>query len=226
MTYFNRWCALSALLLVGSLAQGSVLYESAIIGATNLTYDDHAGTPGGVNLSEHLYLGVRFYLATRSHVQSVGGNMVGDAQSTGQAYAAVVSLTDGGDFPDTNDLNGVDVLGVTHLEMPRYSREVVEKLELTLDPGWYALVLGSGLNGATGFGAMPGNNYEVGEPSYIAGGLVFNSEWQNLSYPQFNSLRFVVYGNAIPEPAGVLTTSSLICLLMACRGEQIAIRAK
>ena len=39
--------------------------------------------------------------------------------------------------------------------IPEPSAEIFGSLSLSLDPGWYALIFGSGLFGATGDGAMP-----------------------------------------------------------------------
>ncbi len=75
----------------------------------------------------------------------------------GQVYAGVVALAGQFDIPDSTDLSTPDVVGVTLLTPISPSANVSANLVLTLPPGWYALVFGSGLFGATGALAINNN---------------------------------------------------------------------
>jgi hypothetical protein len=105
-------------------------------------------------------------------------------------------------------------VGVTTLTFPEPSAEVFGNLQLRLDPGWYALVFGSGLFGATGRGAAVLNNPDIGDPSYIAFQPGPGFGWDNLS-SLFRNFRFVVEGRVVPEPSasGFAFTVSLLLLV-------------
>ena len=119
------------------------------------------------------------------------------------------------------DLSTNDVLANTMLTFPESSAEVRGDLRLTLQPGWYALVFGSGLFGASGRGAAVRNNLDINNPSYIISQQVIPGDgWINLEVfpiePEGN-LRFVVEGAIIPEPSTQILlgmTLSIVSLLL------------
>jgi hypothetical protein len=96
------------------------------------------------------------------------------------------------------------VLGAALLTFPNPSAEVFGELSLPLDPGWYALVFGSGQFGTTGNGAAPMNNPDIGDPVYI--GWQPGAGWLNLTDLSdiFKDQRFVVLGTIVPEPHAVV----------------------
>jgi hypothetical protein len=128
-----------------------------------------------------------------------------------------VKLEDQNDFPDSGDLSTSDVLGATILNFPDPSAEVFGNLELHLDPGWYALVFGSGLFGAAGLGGALLNNPDIGAPSYIA--FLPNGGWTDLSTlpGPFENFRLVVQGKVVPEPASEILTLLAITVLLVTR---------
>jgi len=109
-------------------------------------------------------------------------------------------LDDESDFPDSGDLSTPDVLGSTELTFPVPSAEVFGDLNLTLEPGWYALVFGSGLFGTSGNGAAPRNNTAFQPDSGV--------QWINIT-GAFSNQRFVVQGQIVPEASTVVLVSMM-----------------
>jgi hypothetical protein len=207
-------------LLTTSSASADVLFESGTLGPTGVTWDDvYDQAVDGANLTSSVFQGVRFELNRPAMVTDIGGHFVAPVSST--FFGAIVRLDDSNDFPDSGDLSTPDVVGTTFLTFPNPSDEVFGNLEIRLEPGWYALVFGSGLFSATGVGGMPLNNPDVGTPTYIAFHSGAASEWANHLNPIFRNYRFVVEGQVVPEPAAcLLTLVSLLSLLVFRRTAQ------
>lgn len=200
------WILIGVQTLIGaSCTFADVLFESGTLGPTGIPYGGLGGgtAPGSSGVTPDVFSGVRFELSALAQTTRVGGHFVADPRiATTSFFGAIIRLDDGTDFPDSGDLSTADVVGATVLAFPHPSAEVFSDLEVTLDPGWYALVFGSGLFGASGIGAAVLNNPDVGNPSYIAFQPCCASEWGNLS-PVFRNSRLVVEGNVIPEPPAV-----------------------
>ena len=194
------WTIFAALntLAVSKHAEAAIIFESGTLGPTGLTQGSVAAT----NITPNVFTGVRFLLMQPVVTAQIGGHFVDF--SNGTFFGAIVALDDENDFPDSGDLSTPDVLGSTELTFPVPSDEVFGDLSLTLDPGWYALVFGSGLFGTSGDGAAPLNNPDIGDPVYI--GYQFGSGWLNLTGLSaiFVDQRFVVKGIIVPEPASVI----------------------
>jgi hypothetical protein len=115
------------------------IFESATLGPS--------GTSGyGVGVLD--YHGVRFELSETASVDAIGGHFL--AADPGNIFGAIVRLTGPSDMPDSVDLSTPDVLAHAILSPPTPSGDVSSSLTAQLEPGWYALVFGSGLFGATG----------------------------------------------------------------------------
>ena len=198
---------LSALLLCPGLVMAATIFESGMLGPTGVTWQQGIdGEVPGANISSTTFNGVRFQVAQPSITTQIGGHFV--SPSGGDFFGAIVALEDENDFPDSGDLSASDVLGHAELTFPVDSQEVFGDLSLFLDPGWYALVFGSGLFGTVNSGAMPLNNLDIEEPSYIA---YVSSRWKNLAPADgfaFKNYRFIVSGTIVPE----LSTFSLAIL--------------
>jgi hypothetical protein len=209
----------------GSSAFADVLFESGTLGPTGITWGDLlAETVGGTNVRTVVFTGVRFELNEPAITAQIGGHFLQrpdeNPQGDGSFFGAIIALDGQSDFPNSGDLSTPDVLGSTLLTFPDPSDEVFGDLSLHLDPGWYALVFGSGLFGATAGGAAIRNNPDIGMPSYIAfqPGSVFG--WVNIT--TFPNHRFVVEGFLIPEPAGLMLmfialSSPLFIRISRCR---------
>ncbi len=194
-TTFAGTVFLSAVLLSPALATAATIFESGTLGETGIP---RFAVPGA-NVSDTVFDGVRFELTQPVLTSQIGGHFVGSPNTTGTFFGAIVELDDENDFPDSGDLQTPDVRGSAVFSFPEPSAEVFADLSVFLEPGWYALVFGSGLFETSGDGAMPLNNPDIGEPSYIA---FVSSRWRNLdgtSIP-FDNYRFIVKGTIIPEP--------------------------
>jgi hypothetical protein len=205
----NRFATRLAMLVavatcyLSSEASGAVLFESGTLGPTGITWQQVLDEEVvGSNVASDVFSGVRFELLSPVVITRIGGHVVSPAG--GEFFGAIVNLTDQNDFPDSGNLSTPDVVGSAIVAFPAPSAEVFGNLSLSLQPGWYALVFGSGLFGATDAGAMPLNNPDIGNPSYIA--WQTGDGWANLLTPIFRNFRFVVEGRVVPEP----TITSLI----------------
>jgi hypothetical protein len=206
-----------ALVLTAIDVRGEVLFESGTLGPTGVPWSQltSGDVPGSV-ISPTVFTGVRFRLDESAITTQMGGHFGSPANGT--FFAAVVALNSGSDFPDSGDLTSSDVLGETLLTFPGPSAEVFSEIHLSLDPGWYALVFGSGLFGASGSGGALANNPDIGNPSYIAFQPLSGIPWLDLG-TFITDLRFVVKGRIIPEPSisALLISASLFFLSSRAR---------
>jgi hypothetical protein len=202
--------------LLESPAAADILFESGTLGPTGLTFADFGGTPepSGSFVSDFAYTGVRFELSQRAIATRVGGHFVIDPGHDDSFFGAIVRLDNVFDFPNSGDLSTPDVLQETLLTFPDTSTEVFGELALPLDPGWYALVFGSGLFGATGQGGAIANNPDIGSPTYIA--HLPSSGWIEISPPNgpFENFRFVIEGKVVPEPNCVVLAAVAATFLL------------
>ena len=212
---FHAW-----LLLLLPLAHGSALadtiFESGTLGATGVTWSEVENQVSlGANISSFAFNGVKFHLSQTVITTSIGGHFV--APNDGTFFGAIVALDDETDFPDSGDLSTPDTLGHALLNCPISSAEVFGDLNLSLDPGWYALAFGSGLFGATGAGAALLNNPDIGTPQYIGHQPLSGSSWGNLLNPIFRNYRLVVEGNIVPEPACAVLVAAVALFAVPIR---------
>jgi hypothetical protein len=197
--------ALGILFVVNS-SQAATIFESGTLGPIGVTYADLGGTVPGTNISSTVFAGVRFEVTQPAVISKVGGHFV--ERFAGTFFGAIVKLNDATDFPDSIDLSTADLLGKTTLIFPNPSTEVFGDLNLSLNPGWYALVFGSGLFGATGQGGTVENGSDIGSPTYISYHLG-DPSWSVPINPIFRNYRYVVLGELVPEP------NSFVILVLA-----------
>lgn len=198
----------------------TILFESATLGHTGIPIAEllNQNVPG-TNVSPTVYAGVRFQLHQPVVTSQVGGHFV--ANSGGTLFGAIVELEDENDFPDSGDFMTDDILGSTVLTFPTPSSEVFGDIELTLDPGWYALVFGSGRFETLGSGVAVRNGVAIGSPTHIAGSPSTPDVWSDFTTIHRGN-RFVLRGRIVPEP----TTATLTCigglLIYFCRRLHLA----
>jgi len=179
----------------------ATIYESGTLGPTGIPVSQlDNGTVPGTNVNETVFVGVRFELDRPIVTSQIGGHFV--AGVPGTFFGAIVALDGAEDVPNSSDMSSADVLGHTELTFPVPSTEVFGDLNLSLDPGWYALVFGSGLFGTTGQeGGAIRNGSDLNDPSYIVTSPTANN-WAAIS--TFPNHRFVVEGRIIPEPTALV----------------------
>ncbi len=195
--------------------QGATIFESGTLGQTGLSFSDVASNSiPATGVSEEVFAGVRFHLENPVETSQVGGHVV--ARDLGSSFfGAIVRLTSEADFPDSLDLTTADVLGTAIGSLPSTSAEVLLDLDVSLEPGWYALVFGSGLFGATGEGITVRNGEDFGSQSYI--GLQPNSGIGWINRTTSNNRRFIVIGDVVPEPSSLLSGLAGTSLLLLIR---------
>jgi hypothetical protein len=178
-----------ALLVAGFLALNSacrkagadIIYETATLGPTGITGN-------GFGIYTNQFLGTRFFVSTTFTTSRIGGHLY--SGSNNHIFGALVSLGYSTDFPNSMNLSTPDVLGTALLTCPNLSAEVSAPLSVQLAPGYYSLVFGTGLFGATGGGGAPSNNIDIDSPS------LFFSNGENWIEGQFSGVRFFVEGVA------------------------------
>jgi hypothetical protein len=186
----------SALVVTPSFA--FTVYETGALGPTGLTSNIGAG------IYSDQFIGVRFAVNSDVTTTAVGGHF-GTQSFVGnnQFFGAIVALSGPSDFPDSADLSTPDVLGATLLTFPGPSADISAPLSVSLAPGNYALIFGTGLFGATGEGGGAAfNNNMIGVPDFISYRTL--DQW---NVATIDGARFFITG--IPEP------NTAVLILMA-----------
>ena len=130
-----------------------VILESATLGA---------GASTGSVIRDDRWPGWRFEVTGRG-LEVVGVGWNGHVDDTNRLFVAVVALTGPDDLPDASDLSGSDVIrrslfvtgpvGVNH--------EIDVPMDVTLAPGWFAIVVGAGAHFATSAGGLVVDGHEM-----------------------------------------------------------------
>ncbi|MCC9600963.1 Ig-like domain-containing protein [Stieleria sp. JC731] len=140
------------------LEEGPFLFETAALNPS-LPYL-------ATSLNSDNFYGVRFEVTATTHLDQVGGNFQ-FFTGTGP-FAAVVALDDATDLPDSEDLSTPDVLATTVI--PLAFQDDGDKrgaIDVTLQPGWYAVMFGTGKFGSNGITNLFLNSDPVGDQSFI-----------------------------------------------------------
>jgi PKD domain/K319L-like, PKD domain/RTX calcium-binding nonapeptide repeat (4 copies) len=147
-------------------------YETATLGET--------GVGVGVGASTTQYVGARFEVAASVSIAEIGAHLT----ASGSIFGALIALSGPTDFPDSTDLSTSDVIGSVLIPPTYPSAEVTAPLALHLEPGWYAVMFGSGLFGADGIGSVTINNTDIGSPSYLrqTSGAYYDGGFQNARF--------------------------------------------
>ncbi|MCA9170686.1 MAG: tandem-95 repeat protein, partial [Planctomycetales bacterium] len=162
------------------------------------------------------FYGIRFEVVEPLHVDRVGGNFL-FFSGTGP-FAAIVELDDVNDLPDSVDLSTPDVVATTIV--PLAFQDDGDKrgdMDVTLEPGWYALMFGTEKFGSTGITSLPVNNTPLLQPSDYLHARLGVPEFFPIS--QANSTwkaRFVLEGSTASD--GPITLASGARLTMEADG--------
>jgi len=194
-------------LVFGSLCGssfGAVVYESATAGS---------GGSVGDAINKYAFEGIRFQITASTQVNEIGGRFSSsEVFASSSIFGALVSLSSATDVPDSLTLNTPDVLRTGLLYVPPRSNGDVslDISSITLAPGYYGVVFGSGLFGATGNVQMPYNNTAIGPQSafYYTNG---NTNWASFT-PNSTPARFFVAST--PEPGVAVVGMSAVALLL------------
>jgi hypothetical protein len=173
-------------------ANADTIYESATMGPTGINY--------GYLIDNTSFMGSRFYTSQNIQVTAIGGHLASFAG--GSIFGAIVKLDSFTDFPNGRPLYNYEVAAYKVFTLDYASSDYRTPLSANLPPGYYALVFGSGLYGATGSAILPWTDQtDLGTPSYMAWYSVKSTGWYNAGALQG---RFVVEGRIVPEPATLL----------------------
>jgi len=201
--------------LAASSTRAAIIHESATLGPTGQT-GGGAWTVGGTQ-----FLGSRFTLTDRVEVTAVGGHLLRLTLS-GNFFAAITAISGPMGLP-INGIGGplsenayIDwtPLATSVFDVPMASADVIVPMSITLDPGDYGLVFGTGLFGADGGnGGMPGVDHDIpGAASYFNFLVSSPSMWGDTSS---GGTRFVVYGRVVPEPEAWMLAAGAVAGLGA-----------
>ncbi len=178
----------------------AVTLASAELGST--------GQNIGTFIAPFQFQGWRFNLDTPFEVKEIGGHIstVGDVVTPPNEpiFGAIVQLNNSNALPEGNPFLPEEVVASTTFIPTELSSDIRVPLSVTLNPGSYGLVFGSGLFGATGLALMPLNNTSFPDSTYFTYSSV--GTWgDNTLSP---NLRFVVEGNqtiaSTPEPSSIV----------------------
>ncbi|MCA9198488.1 MAG: tandem-95 repeat protein, partial [Planctomycetales bacterium] len=156
------------------------------------------------SINDTNYYGVRFEISETTRIDRVGANL----QSAGGSgpFAALVALDGPSDYPDSLDLTTSDLITTTVIAVePGHMGDAFADVDVTLQPGWYALVLGSGRFNATGVTNLRLGHPPVGSPSVFQASLGLGEFRPALPEALFQGARFLLEGTA----AGTETTINL-----------------
>lgn len=185
----------------------SIIHESATLGET--------AQGGGASIISTQFLGSRFSVGNTVQVDAIGGHLTRLDSGNQLIFGAIVELSSPTALPTGGPSDLGEVIASTTFSPPLSndygggpgSDDILVPLLATLTPGDYALVFGSGLFDATGYGVMPGNNTDLLGSSYFKWD---GAGWSDLSSNQ--GFRFVVSGSsepAVPEPTTLAIWSVL-----------------
>lgn len=168
----------------GQAAAGNerAIFESAKLGV--------AGENEGFTLSANQWLGVRFTTAEPIEVSAIGGHIT--ELVPGSLFVAIFAVESS--LPPSPP-NVEDAVFVTTFAGPQNSGEVTIPANFHLPAGNWAIVFGSGAAGATGHGAMPGKDLDIGSPRY------FSKEGESWINGGFGKARFFIRGKSARDAA-------------------------
>jgi len=160
-------------------------------------------------INNEQFIGTTFSLAGKTSIDGIGGHFRGSGGTSGGIFGAIVSLNESG-FPG-GSLTSLDNVLAYAVFDPLNSVDTFVSVNLELDAGFYGLVFGSGLFGASGKSAL--TLIQPHEVSHPKGDIVFindsTDEWMDAEAR--GRFRMFVSGvsTEVSEP------SSLILVLMS-----------
>jgi hypothetical protein len=209
----------TALLALPAPARAGLIYESATTAITGPI----KSTESGIEADSSFFSGVNFFVSSTAQVQDIGGHFfVPFVAGNNEIFGAIVRVNSATDPPIPADLSGSDVLGTTLITLPPAldSENVSGPLSLTLTPGWYAVIFGSGKFGATSELASA-ITLSDGQPANTNGVVTYAlSQSDGTQIFQAAGARYFVDGQltSIPEPSAALLLLIGLGAIGAARG--------
>lgn len=170
-----------------------ITLESASMGPT--------GQGAGLPVSATNFVGWRFKITTSLAVSEVGGHLGG---IDGNLFAAIVPLTAIDALPTGSPFDSAAMIPTVNFTAPPSTADIRVPLAVTLLPGSYALVVGSGQFNATGSGWIPNsqqpNIAPTTQSSYISWKKNFSNQYA-WTAGTLSNVRLVVIGKEVAGPA-------------------------
>jgi hypothetical protein len=197
-------------------ARGDLIFQSA----TTVRTGPITTGAGGIETDSVFYSAVNFFIPTNTIVSAIGGNFAGiTASGNNEIFGAIVPVSGQNASPVPPDLSS-GVLGTTLIPVNNNRLDVLSgTLNLTLTPGWYAEVFGSGRFGATG-GLTVAAVTLNGQPANSNGIATYAlRQSDGMKFDQAPGARYFVLGTAaVPEPSSaVLSLAGFAALLAVAR---------
>ena len=185
----SKWggCVVAAALMLTAVtpASASTIFETAAYTGQDT---------GEYILHDADFIGAAFTLTSTTNITGIGAQFGGFP--SGDIFGAIVSLSGPDAFPTgaSTDLASI-ALGHVLFSVPEATAiDVTAPLALTLGPGTYGVVFGSGQFGATGFAGLGWENTPVGDPNMFRS--LFSDDWEAFNDP---GVRMFVEGDAVSE---------------------------
>ena len=142
-------------------------------------------TNGGTTINECFWLAARFEISDSRRITSIGGHVKGLSSQDRSLFIALVPVSgpDGVPDPELSQVIFSTVFEAPFNDEPPYPYQVPDTIiqtDLILEPGWYAIVFGSGLFGATGSGWMPLSGPTQPLPWFLYRNCLFDEEFHNI----------------------------------------------
>lgn len=170
--------------------------------ASSLIYESSTGNSyqlPGFSVGDEAFLGSRFTLTQAFDVDAIGGAFSINNPAGDEIFGAIIQMQ--GLLPQgtaTTPFNNTEVLASVTFSASNTGDTIVP-LPITLAAGDYAVVFGSGLFGATASNAMDDDGVSTvqGLDSF------FYRSGDNWFNGATDKTRFLVFGEAVPEPGSL-----------------------
>jgi hypothetical protein len=173
-----------------SASSPGVLFESGIGPAPS-------NPPTAVVDGNH-WAGHRFELKHTSRITGAGAYF-GDSAPPVKLFAAIVALSGEDDLPDSQDLSTDDCIAAQVFRTLPHPGDAIATMDVTVEPGWYLVLLGSNAFGAEFEGLRPTElpmEFEDNAPGQL---MVAIAHGQTGFFLNEGAARFVVHGEEISE---------------------------
>lgn len=189
-----------ALCLVGVACQAGVIIESAAPGGYGVT-------TGGAAIHANQWAGFGFELTQETTI-TYGGAHIYSHNADTTVFLTLVPLDGPGDLPNGNPFDIGEVIGSTLLtpvtSSPSYMRYA--ELSLTLSPGYYGAIIGSGALGASGEVAAPDSGVNVLSDTFSRN----SAGWNGFGFPLVRiELGDGPVPSSVPEPASLMAFTGI-----------------